>query len=311
MRKFILSITLFILCVSNWAYSQDDLSKLLEDGNAKSEPISATFKTTRLNMAHSVELVNNHHLDFRVSHVFGEMGKTYNGGIHNFYGFDVASNIRIAFEYGVTKNLTIAVGRNKGFGKPKEVYDGHIKYRFLQQTIDNKMPITAVLLLGSSISTMKPSTNPEDETSYTNFSERVSYATQLMVARKFSSKLSLQIMPTWIHRNYTAFADESDLIALGAGGRFKFSKRSAIIIDYFYTISKYRNALNSDNIASNNYFFPLGIGYEVETGGHVFHMSLVNSGGFVEQDFIPNSPTSWTKFGIRFGFNISRQFRIF
>lgn len=289
------------------AMCQDDLSKMLDDNTkTKSDPVMATFKTTRLNMGHSVELVNAHHLDFRVSHVFGAMGKTYQGTGHNLYGFDVASNIRLGFEYGVNKNLTVAVGRSKGFGDVKELYDGYIKYKLLKQTTDNKMPLTLVLFTSASITSMKSSSDGTSETSFINPIERLSYATQALIARKFSSRLSLQITPIWIHRNFVKAGDENDMFAVGFAGRYKFTNRSAIIIDYYLPFSEYRKTLHKNK----QYYNPLGLGYELDTGGHIFHLSLVNNGGFIEQDILPYSPTSWSKLGIRFGFNICRQFRI-
>jgi hypothetical protein len=162
---------------------------------------------------------------------------------------------------------------------------------------------------------MVASTDPTSETSYNNFSQRLSYSSQALIARKFSEKLSLQLMPTYIHRNYTVAAnattnlptDENDMFAMGVGGRFKFSKRSAIIIDWFMPFSKFRTEEHKKGL----YYNPLGIGYEIETGGHVFHLSFVNTGGFSEQDFICNSPLSWSKWSFCLGFNISRWFTVY
>ncbi len=304
--KLILT-TLFISLIQLSAFAQDDLTKLMNDSQPKThEKVSATFKTTRLNMAHSIETVGEGLLDIRISHVFGAMGSAYNGTKHNLYGFDIASNIRLALEYGINSNLTFGFGRSKGFGSVTELYDGYLKYRLLKQTSDNHVPVSITLFVGSSLSGMKASSDPTSEASFTKLSQRVSYASQLLIARKFNCNFSAQVMPTIIHRNYVAYGDENDLFAIGAGARWKFAKRSAVIVDYFYPFSKYRQALNKDATSTVKYYNPLGIGYELETGGHVFHVSVVNTGGFTEQDFICYSPTSWTKMGIRLGFNISR-----
>ncbi len=294
-----------LLLSSSPLFAQDDLSKLL--GEDKSDDIvSATFKTTRLNMAHSIETVGAHQLDFRVSHVFGGVGKAAGGGTHNLWGFDQIANMRIAFEYGVTDRLTASIGRSKGFGSIHEVYDGHLKYKLLRQTT-RKTPVTITLLGGINTTGMTASSDSTSAASFHNGTERLTYISQVMIARKFNTNLSIQIMPTYIHRNYVAANDENDVFAIGVGGRLKFSKRSAIIIDYFMPFSKSRTAAHK----AGTYYYPLGIGYEIETGGHVFHLTLVNTGGFTEDDFILNSPTSWTKWGFRFGFNISRPFRIY
>ncbi len=309
---------IFILAAlaTNSLKAQDDLSNLFKDDKKSHDPVSATFKTTRLNMGHSIEVVGKHQLDVRISHVFGEVHNTSStADLHSLYGLESISNVRIAFEYGVTSKLTAGLGRSKGFGAAKELYDGFLKYKLLHQTIDNKIPITVTLVGTAQVSGMIASTDPTSETSYGNFSQRWSYSTQVLIARKFSERLSLQVMPTWIHRNYVVAAnsatglpaDENDYFAIGAAGRYKFSKRSAIIIDWFMPFSNFRTEEHKQNL----YYNPLGIGYEIETGGHVFHLSLVNTGGFSEQDFISNSPTSWSKWGIRLGFNISRWFTVY
>jgi Membrane bound beta barrel domain (DUF5777) len=298
--------------------AQDDLSKMFDDKKPTKEPVTATFKTTRLNMAHSIETVGAHELDFRVSHVFGTItnydyvnkAQVSGSGNHSLYGFDIANNIRIAFEYGITDKLTVALGRSKGSDVVKEIYDTHLKYKWLRQTTDNKIPVSVTLLAGAAISAMSASTDSTSEASFHSMAERMSYVTQLLIARKLSSNLSLQLMPTYVYRNYVLHDDENGFFALGVGGRFKFTKRSAIIIDYFFPFSNYRNNINKKNTATR-YFNPLGIGYEIETGGHVFHMSVVNTGGFIEQDFLSYSSTSWQHLGIRLGFNISRPFKLY
>ncbi len=315
----ILYSLLFAVLISTTLKAQDDLSTLFKDDKKSNDPISATFKTSRLNMGHSVEVVGKHQLDVRISHVFGTIHNsavnTSSNDIHQFYGLESISNVRIAFEYGVTDRLTAGLGRSKGFGADKELYDGFLKYKLLRQKIDNSIPVTVTLVGTTQISGMAASTDPTSETSFNNFSQRLSYSSQVLIARKFSEKLSLQLMPTYIHRNYTVAAnattglpaDENDLFAIGVGGRFKFSKRSAIIIDWFMPFSKFSTEEHKKDL----YYNPLGIGYEIETGGHVFHLSFVNTGGFSEQDFICNSPFSWSKWSFCLGFNISRWFTVY
>ncbi|MEY4876026.1 MAG: hypothetical protein RL708_1175 [Bacteroidota bacterium] len=303
--KSVLSLITAIFFTTN-LFAQDDLSALFKDEKKSHDPVSATFKTSRLNMSHSIETVGAHQLDFRISHNFGEMGGAGSSS-HNMYGFYQIANIRIAFEYGINKNLTFGLGSSKGFGAAKELYDGYLKYKLLRQTIDNKMPVSVTILGVATVSGMHASTDTTSEVHYTSTTERLSYCTQILIARKFSEKLSVQLMPTYVHRNLVGFGDENDFFAIGFAGRYKFTKRSAIVIDYYKPFSAYRTALHK----AGGYYNPLGIGYEIETGGHVFHVSLINTAGLVETDFITNSPTSWSKnFGVRMGFNISRWFHI-
>ena len=277
------------------AQSQDDLSTLLDD-EKKSEPISSTFKTTRIVNAHSIETVKKRGLDFRVSHKFGDIAGAA-GGVQTLYGLDNASNIRIAFEYGVTNKLTVGFGRSK----IQQALDGYLKYRLLHQTTDNKIPVSMTLFTNMVVI-------PEKNIggNYSKASHRFSYTYQAIVGRKFNDFISLQISPTIVHRNFISDPnDKNDLFSLGLGGRIKLTKRFAVLADYFWSFSKYRKYGNS-----NFYFPPLGIGIEIETGGHVFHMFFTNSPGIVENQFLVNSSSSWNEGQAKFGFNISRTFGI-
>ena len=211
----------------------------------------------------------------------------------------------MAFEYGVTDDLTVAIGRSKG-GNIPELWDGHLKYRVLKQRMDFKVPVTITLLASGVISSATASVNPVSEISFREFSHRFSFVTQAIIASKLHEYVSIQIAPTWLHRNYVAFADENDMIALGFGARIKFTKRMAIIIDYFFPFSDYRN--NPPTGESREFFNPLGVGLEIETGGHVFHINFSNSTGVIEQEFIPYTVDNWLDGEFRLGFNISRVF---
>jgi hypothetical protein len=57
-----------------------------------------------------------------------------------------------------------------------------------------------------------------------------------------------------------------------------------------------------------SYYPSLHIGYELETGGHVFHINLTNSAGLLENDYLPFNNKNWAQGGFRLGFTISRGF---
>lgn len=302
--KNILAVwVVFGLVYSIPSYAQnDDWKKVLDESasSEKGEPVLATFKTTRIINAQTIETVKARTLDFRVSHRFGAIGSNSGGDAHNLYGFDVSSDIRLAFEYGITDRLTVGFGRSKRM----ENLQGLIKYRLLQQTTDNKIPFAVTLYSDAAFSPEK-----DVDSNYVKWQHRLNYTTQLLIARKFSSGISFQLMPTWVHRNYvTYFDDENDLFSLGVGGRIKISKRSAIIFDYFHTFSKFRQNSGDYFYVANKYYPPLGLGWEIETGGHVFSIMFTNSAGIIESDFISNTTDSWLDGGFRFSFNISRNF---
>jgi len=132
----------------------------------------------------------------------------------------------------------------------------------------------------------------------------------LIIASKITRGLSLEVLPTYVHRNFVdqtmlhpenGSVDKNDLFAVGFAGRFKFTKRMAFVVDYFYTFSEFRDA-------DNGFYNALGVGVEIETGGHVFHINVTNSAGLIENDIIPSTTSDWGKGEYKLGFNISRVF---
>ena len=170
------------------------------------------------------------------------------------------------------------------------------------------MPISAAYYANVALN---PSKNTDSL--FNTFTNRLSYTHQLIIASKVSDGISLEVLPTFVHRNMVRSElntsnntyDENDIIALGVAGRFKITKRTSFVVDYFHTFSEYRV-----NNKETPYYHPLAFGFEFETGGHVFHVNLSNSSGIIENDFIPNSSDAWQDGGQKFGFNISRVFNI-
>lgn len=304
MKRIRFTLTALLSFVISSLCAQDDLLKMLEEESETGKPqeVIATFKTTRIINAQSIETVKGKGLDFRVTHRFGDIGGDA-GGVHTLYGVDGASDIRISFEYGVTDKLTLGVGRSKG-AKIKEIFDGYIKYKVLAQTTDNSMPFTLTLFSNAALSGMKETSAFPEADFGGKFEHRLSYTTQALIARKFNDRLSLQLMPTYIHRNFVASEDKNGMFAMGVGGRLKFTQRFGIIADYYYLPT-----LNSST-GETNYYNPLSVGIEIETGGHVFHLNFTNSKGIIENEYIPYTSSSWLKGQYRFGFNISRIFNI-
>jgi len=306
-----------ILCLSSVIISKaqdEDLLKLAEgDGNKTREKVYATFKGAKIINAQSIETVKRKTLDFTVAHRFGNTGGASGGGAHTLYGLDNSADIRIGFAYGITNDITIGIGRSK----QRELIDGYVKYRFLSQTMDNHIPLTIAFYGLASYSPQDGSqfysgTIKKDGFKQTEF-HRFAYTSQLLIARKFNSAISLQLIPTYQHRNFVVAninpdngAEETnDLFSIGIGGRIKFTKRMAIIFDYYYTLSDYRK----DNSA-NPFYAPLAFGLEIETGGHVFNITYTNSAGLIENNYIPYTTDNWLKGGFKLGFNISRVFNI-
>ncbi len=280
---------------ANAAHAQaDSLMNMLNDAPVKKEAVSATFKATRIINGSSVENLGAGVLDFRISHRFGQL----NQGAENFFGLDNATT-RLGLDYGITKWLMIGLGHST----LNKENDGFLKARILSQK-NAGMPVTLSYAGSVSVQTTKAPTLPAgDKWLFTN---RLYYTNQVLIARKISNALSLQLMPTLVHYNLvdsTKFSNNT--LAIGIGGRIKVSKRIAITGEYYYRVT------NADLFYSGQKTYnALAIGVDIETGGHVFQMMLTNSPGITDRTFIGQTTDSWEKGALHFGFNISRVFTI-
>lgn len=288
--KFFMTIV-FFSAISRSLLAQDDLMKMMEAESADTKRVeftTATFKTTRIINGHSVENVAPGVLDLRISHRFGFISD----GAYELFGLDQAS-MRIGFDYGLTNRWMIGLGRST-FQKQ---YDGFTKYKIVRQAAA-KMPVT-ISITGSM---MYKSLKFEDPTRTNYTSSNFVYSSQLLVGRKFNESLSLQLMPTMIHYNLVAGAtDANDIFALGAGGRIKISKRISINAEYYYQLPRFQFEGTENSLA---------IGFDIETGGHVFQLNFTNSTGMTERSFITETTGKFFKGDIHFGFTISRVFTI-
>lgn len=282
--------TFFCVLIASLAGAQDDLEALL---NADEQPeihySKYAFKSTRIINGHSIENVSAGVLDFRILHRFGAI----NGGPYELFGLDQA-NMRMSFDYGITDRLQVGIGRSN-IGKE---YDGLVKYKILRQSSGaRQMPVSVSWVSGMLINSQRwPDPNRENL-----FSSRLSYYHQLLIARKFNETFSLQLSPTLVHRNLVPNREiPNDVFAIGMGGRVKLSNRIATTFDYFYVLpGQLPNHRNS-----------LSVGFDIETGGHVFQLHFTNSRGLNERQFITGQNGSWLDGDIHFGFNLSRVFTI-
>jgi hypothetical protein len=297
-----------LLLVAPAVMAQDDLSKMFGKDSVSNGPVIATFKSTRIINAQSNETLKKGELDFRVAHRFGDAAGDA-GGSKTFFGMDNSTDIRIAFEYGITDRLMVGVSRAKGSGNFSQLYEGLAKFKVLQQTMDNRIPLGITVFGNAVVSAMKSSDVESDANHFDNFSSRMSYTGQVILSRKFGNILSLAVLPTYIHRNRVVHMDVNDMFAVGVGGRLRFSKRLALVVDYFLP---FREQASKDYFEGRGvkFYNPLGVGLEIETGGHVFSVNFTNSTAILENQFIPETTSTWLEGQFRWGFNISRRFSL-
>jgi hypothetical protein len=283
-------ILLAFCCTANAQDTTDIMSRLESETESTTDYTAATFKTTRLINGHTVENVGKRVLDVKISHRFGKV----NGGGYELFGLDNAT-MRMGFDYGITNYLMVGIGRSTY----QKTYDAFFKVKVLRQSKGKRnMPITL-----SYVPTIALKTIRFEDTSRTNyFSSRLFFTHQLIIGRKFSESTSLQLMPTYTHRNLVQLAAEpNDLIAIGIGGRQKLSKRVSLNFEYYYQLPDYKLSNTTNSIS---------LGFDIETGGHVFQLHFTNSQGMSERTFITETTGLWEKGDIFFGFNISRVFTI-
>lgn len=286
-------LALCFVCTFFIAAAQDpsDLMKQLEDDvKNTTDYTTATFKTTRLINGHTVENVGKKVLDVKISHRFGKI----NGGGYELFGLDNAT-MRMGLDYGITNTLMVGIGRSTY----QKTYDAFFKWKILRQsTGKKKMPVTLSYVPTIAFKTLKF----EDDTRENYYTSRLYFTHQLIIGRKFSEGTSFQLMPTFSHRNLVQLAkDPNDLLAVGFGGRQKLTKRVSLNFEYYYQLPGYKLTGTKNSFS---------VGFDIETGGHVFQLHFTNSQGMSERTFISETTGDWGKGDIFFGFNISRVFSI-
>jgi len=286
-------ITVPLICLSFTVIAQDDLLKELEKSQPpETEYIEQTFKGTRLVNGQSVETKGQGELEFIFAHRFGPMS----GGLYELYGLDQAY-VRIGLEYGITDRFGVGIGRNS-VDKTTDVY-GRLKI-LRQSRGDRNMPVT-ITAFGNAAAKMSPR-KEDDPTGTLTFENRLSYTGQLLIARKFTRALSLQLMPTVVHRNRVdKTIENNDQFALGVGGRIKVSRSVALTGEFYHRFNVFDTNPNKDVI---------GVGVDIETGGHVFQIVLTNTRGLTERAWLTETTGDFFKGDIHLGFNITRTFQL-
>jgi hypothetical protein len=291
MKKLILIILFPIL-----VYSQNNL--LSEIDTIKTDTkVESAFKSLKIVNLESTKLAGKGDLYLVVAHRFDYV----NNGFDDFFGIDNA-NTQIKFVYGFKDWLTVHIARS-GFEK---TIDAGIKYRLMSQENEG-FPFTIVGFNSLAVNAeMKVENYPKLE-----FKNRLSYVSQLLISRKFTDKLSLQIAPTYFHENTLKdILDKNNTVikpnpqsneqyAIGIGGRYKFAKRWSLNMDYAAHLNRANQSI---------YTNPFSVGFDLETGGHVFQMHFTNSRAMNESGFLGQTTGSWSKGEIAFGFNLVRVF---
>lgn len=292
------TLLMLFIGMASTTIAQEDEDFFSDDEEVKE--YQEAFSSTRIINGHSAETLDAGELEFRIEHRFGDVAGE-NGGAQAMFGFDNSSDIRFAFEYGLTDKMMIGLGRNKGAGNPyRSLLDGLYKYRFLSQ--GENAPLSMAVLGTMTYTYMTASEEISDVSHFPKQVHRLAYAAQLNLTRSFNGIASIALMPTLVHRNYVANDDQNTLFAIGAGARVAVTKKIGVNLEYYHVLDDPNlrpDALNC-----------LSIAFDYSTFGHNFKIDITNSRGFGETQFIPGTVSNWSKGQFRIGFAITRSFAL-
>jgi hypothetical protein len=272
----------------SFLFTQTSYAQLERQLANESQEVDLTFHAPRHINLLTVEPLDKKTLHFAIMHTFG----TLDGGLRNLYGLDNGAVIQFSFEYAFSDNFSLGAARQSW----DKIYNLYGRYHVLKQTQDNAMPLSLSFMGGAGVNTSDYTFLAE---SNPNFAERSSFSFQLMAARKFSDKVSIQVSPMmayFIDPNpiFLIEGDQNLYLALGLSGKYKITGKSSLTLQWIP---------NLNNDLRNN----LGIGIDLEAGGHVFQMYFVTSQMLNEQYLLAGgNGVPGEQF--RLGFNVNRVF---
>ena len=309
MKQYLMISSIFF---SLLATAQD--TTVLKNSNSEKRPVKI-FDTERAIISNTTEPVGKGKMQFIVTHYFDDMAGT-TGGLKNFFGLDNSTDVKIGFNIGLTDRLDVSIARAKsGHPRPElrleKIYELAFKYQLLRQyENDPSNPLALSFFFSNSISSMDTANTALYD--FKNFGDRNSQVFQLIFAKKIGS-VSLQMSPTLITQGFLINNDlQGNMFSLGGTVRIPVIKNFNLIVDYIHPFrtekskAAFRSTQNFN--APIKFYDPLGIGFEIITPGHVFHLNFNNTTQIQEARFIPYNVKSWGDGKFRWGFTISRAF---
>jgi len=277
--------TLLFLSVlsSVFAFGQEDLLKDIDTIKTDTETSQPAFKALQIVTGQSTKLAAKKEWYIIVAHRFGDIST----GFKDFFGLDNAST-KLGVIYGVSDGVSVSLSRETNM----KTFEGAVKYKLTKQSETFPVDIVGYNVMGVNTELSK------DTYPHLKFGDRLTYLTQALISRRFNDKLSLQLTPSYVHKNlYEPTIEDKNQFLAGLGGRYKISKRVSVNAEYF---------VNFDN--HSFYKNPLSLGVDIETGGHIFQLLFTNSQINSDIGYLTNAVGKWGKGQIFFGFNLYRVF---
>lgn len=279
-KKIIFS---FLLLISQLSIAQLERKKVVEDPD-----VELTFNAPRHINFFTVETVEAKGLHLNIMHTFGPI----NSGAQNLWGLDAGANIQIGFEYGLNKNTSIGLQRQS----LDKIYTLYGRQVVLKQNQSGATPLSVSLYGGLSMNTNDYSYLDDKNPSA---SDRMMYSTQIMLARKFNDRFSLQISPVVsyfadLNPQFLIDTDQQFNLALASSMKYRITRKSYLTLQYMENLN---NGLNRN----------FGVGIDIETGGHVFQMYFVTSRA-LNVPYLLGVDNGDIGGDFRVGFNVNRIF---
>jgi hypothetical protein len=276
---------LFYWIGTSFVCSQTLLDLTNEELSKKPIYALSTFKTTRISIAQSIETRKKGVLEI---HLMNRFWNTPEPSTQSFIADKMSS--RIGLNYGITNKLTAGIGGTTWNG----IYDGSLKYRLTQQQINGKgVPLSITFFQNASYRNKISSLRSNSA----SFTDRLSFTSQILIARKITTNFSFQMSPSFVYRNSSMITNNAhSQFALGFGGRYKVGHHVSIVSEYFYLIDSLESTTTFDA-------FTLGVNWEV--GDLLLQFQITNSKAMGADAFITQTKTNFNfKNGnLHFGFN--------
>lgn len=255
-----------------------------------SGPVDELFWAPSLIATASVTNVPKGNLNFSIMHAFGLVSD----GVDEWFGLDAGANIRIGLDYGITDRISVGIGRTR----LEKTVDLRTKISLFHQTRDGGMPLEVAF---------KGDVGIRTERNGFEFVDRLSYLGSVLVARRVSDRVSIQVTPMVSHFNLvyaetgpegSSLIEENTHFAVALGGRVVLNDWLGATVEYIPVLGE-RSDGTRDAVA---------VGLDIETGGHVFQLFLASSWWLTEQHVIARNTDDFFAGDFRFGFNVNRVF---
>jgi hypothetical protein len=287
MKKIFIVLTLSLFLTP--LFAQDEVQP-----QEKSKPVRFTFGTTILIDNHTVATPYKGGLELEIHHRFSVI-ENY----HNLFGIYGAANTRIGLNYGITDRLMVGAGTTKDY----KLQDIQWKYLILQQTEDNSMPVS-LSYYGNILFDLRKEEEFGPTASYKDI-HRLSYFTQLIVARKINEKFSVQVAPSVAYFNSVPRMSDTTgyknlNFGLSAGARANLFGSHSLLLEYDQLLTKQ----DLDEQPKPN----LSLGWEINTATHTFQIFVTNYNQIINQRNLVFNTNDFTKGDYLIGFNITVRF---